>query len=64
MSTFVYSSCDKLELFGYADYDFAGSLEECFNLAGGAISWKSVKQTITTLSTIKREFVACYETTV
>ena len=30
-------------------------------MAGGAISWKSVKQTLVTSSTIEAEFVACYE---
>ena len=34
-----------------------------FTLAGGAISWKSSKQTVTTSSTIYAEFVACYEAT-
>ena len=30
-------------------------------LAGGAISWKSVKQSIVASSTMAAEFVACYE---
>ena len=30
---------------------------------GGAISWKSSKQTVTTSSTMFAEFVACYEAT-
>jgi hypothetical protein len=34
-----------------------------FILAGGAISWKSSKQTVTTSSTMYAEFVACYEAT-
>ena len=29
-------------------------------LAGGAISWKSVKQTLITSSTMQAEFIACY----
>jgi hypothetical protein len=32
-----------------------------FNLAGGAISWSSSKQTVMTSSTMYAEFVACYE---
>jgi hypothetical protein len=32
-----------------------------FLLAGGAILWKSSKQTVTTTSTMYAEFVACYE---
>jgi hypothetical protein len=34
-----------------------------FTLAGGAISWKNFKQTVTTSSTMYAEFVACYEAT-
>jgi hypothetical protein len=34
-----------------------------FTLIGGAILWKSSKQTITTSSTMYAEFVACYEAT-
>jgi hypothetical protein len=34
-----------------------------FTLAGGAILWKSFKQTVTTLLTMYTEFVACYEAT-
>ena len=34
-----------------------------FTLAGGAISWKSSKQTVTTSPTMYAEFVACYEAT-
>ena len=32
-------------------------------MAGGAISWKSVKQTLTATSTMEAEYVACYEAT-
>ncbi|RVW75186.1 Retrovirus-related Pol polyprotein from transposon TNT 1-94 [Vitis vinifera] len=32
-----------------------------FMLAGGAISWKSVKQTLIASSTMEAEFIACYE---
>jgi len=30
-------------------------------MAGGAISWKSVKQTLTTTSTMETKFVSCFE---
>ena len=30
-------------------------------LAGGAVSWKSVKQTFIASSTIEAEFIVCYE---
>jgi hypothetical protein len=32
-------------------------------MAGGAISWKSVKQSIIATSTMEAEYVACYEAT-
>ncbi|RVW38120.1 Retrovirus-related Pol polyprotein from transposon TNT 1-94 [Vitis vinifera] len=32
-----------------------------FMMAGGAVSWKSVKQTLTASSTMEAEYVACYE---
>ena len=32
-------------------------------LAGGAVSWRSVKQTLTATSTMEAEFVSCFEAT-
>ena len=32
-------------------------------MAGGAVSWKSVKQTLTASSTMEAEYMACYEAT-
>ena len=32
-----------------------------FKMARGAVSWKSVKQTLTTSSTMEAEYMACYE---
>ncbi|RDX81381.1 hypothetical protein CR513_37946, partial [Mucuna pruriens] len=34
-----------------------------FMLAGGAISWRSAKQTLTATSTMKAKFISCYEAT-
>ena len=34
-----------------------------FIMTKGAVSWKSVKQTLTTSSTMEAEYVACYEAT-
>ena len=34
-----------------------------YTLAGGAISWKSSKQSLVAASTMQAEFVACYEAT-
>ncbi|XP_040999737.1 secreted RxLR effector protein 161-like [Juglans microcarpa x Juglans regia] len=62
---------DILEVTGYSDSDFAGCSDSrkstsgyVFLLAGGAISWRSMKQTITASSTMEAEFVACFEATV
>ena len=32
-------------------------------LAGGAVSWRSVKQTLTATYTMEAEFVSCFEAT-
>ncbi|KAL6334824.1 hypothetical protein AAG906_021792 [Vitis piasezkii] len=57
-----------LEIMGYSDSDFARCLDNrrstsgyIFMLARGAVSWKSVKQTLIASSTIEAEFIACYE---
>ena len=62
---------DSLEVTGHSDSDFAGGNDSrkstfgyLFMLAGGAISWKSAKQTIIASSTMEAEFVACFEATV
>ncbi|XP_075074757.1 secreted RxLR effector protein 161-like [Nicotiana tabacum] len=64
-----YSLCysgNGLYLRAYTDADWAGDRNDrkstsgyAFLLNGGAISWKSKKQTCTTLSTMEFEFVAC-----
>uniref|UniRef100_A0A2N9GYL9 Reverse transcriptase Ty1/copia-type domain-containing protein n=1 Tax=Fagus sylvatica TaxID=28930 RepID=A0A2N9GYL9_FAGSY len=66
----TYRRSDLLEVVGYADADYAGCADVLkstsgyvFMLAGGAISWKSVKQTLTASSTMQAEYVACYEAT-
>ncbi|XP_060170759.1 secreted RxLR effector protein 161-like [Lycium barbarum] len=55
----VYRKVDDLEVIGYSDSDFGGCPDDLrstssfiFMLAGGVISWKSVKQTFTTSSTM------------
>ncbi|KAG8479264.1 hypothetical protein CXB51_029046 [Gossypium anomalum] len=64
----TYKKSDLLEVIGYSDSDFAGCQDSrkstsgyIYLLAGGAISWKSVKQTLVASSTMAAEFVACYE---
>ena len=65
----VYRRVKELEVVGYTDADFASHYPNSgkstsgyvFMLAGGAIAWKSVKQTLTTTSTMQAEFIAIYE---
>ncbi|KAL8160866.1 hypothetical protein V2J09_012355 [Rumex salicifolius] len=66
----TYRHSDQLEVIGYTDSDFGGCEDSrkstsgyVFVLAGGAISWKSAKQTIIASSTMEAEFVACFEAT-
>jgi hypothetical protein len=64
----TYRRSDSLHIEGYSNSDFAeddrkSMLGYIFTLVGGAISWKSSKQTITTSSTMYTEFVACYKAT-
>ncbi|RVW95606.1 Retrovirus-related Pol polyprotein from transposon TNT 1-94 [Vitis vinifera] len=56
------------EIVGYSDSNFAGCLDSrrstsgyIFMLAGGVVSWKSVKQTLIASSTMETEFIACYK---
>jgi hypothetical protein len=64
----TYRRSDSLQIVGYSYSDYTGDDRKStsgyvFTLAGGAISWKSSKQTITTSSTMYAEFVTCYEVT-
>lgn len=66
----TYKKLDNLEVTGYSDSDFGGCIDikkstsgYVFTLAGGAISWKSSKQTITASSAMQAEFIACFEAT-
>ena len=66
----TYRRSDHLELVGYTDADFAGCLDSkkstsgyVFMMVGGAVSWKSVKQSITASSIMEAEYVACHEAT-
>ncbi|XP_034703434.1 secreted RxLR effector protein 161-like [Vitis riparia] len=63
----VYRRVDNLEVVGYSDSDFGGCFNDrkstsgyIFVLAGGAISWKIVKQSLIASSTMYVEFLACY----
>jgi hypothetical protein len=63
----TYRRSDSLEIKGYSDADYAGDKDErksttgyMFTLAGGAISWRSCKQTIVASSTMYAKFIACF----
>ena len=67
----TYRRSKQLEVIGYSYLDFVGCVDTrkstfgyLFLLARGAISWKSVKQSIFVASTIEVEFVACFEATI
>ena len=64
----IYRKSNHLEIIGYSDSDFVGCQDSrkstsgnIFLLAGGAISWKSVKQSRMASSTMEAEFVARHE---
>jgi hypothetical protein len=64
----TYRKSYSLQIVGYSDSDYVGddrnsTLGYVFTLTGGAISWKSSKQIITTSSTMYAKFVAFYEAT-
>jgi hypothetical protein len=66
----TYRRSDSLEIKGYSDADYAGDKDDrksttgyVFTLAGGAISWRSCKQSIVASSTMYAEFIACFEAT-
>ncbi|XP_052728444.1 secreted RxLR effector protein 161-like [Vigna angularis] len=67
----TYRKSDHLEMVGYSDSDYAGCVDSrkstfgyVYLLAGGAISWKSAKQSVIATSTMEAEFMACFEATV
>ena len=67
----TYWCTDTLEVVGFSDPDYAGCMDDkkstssgyIFMMDEGAVSWKSVKQILTTYSTMEAEYVACYEAT-
>ncbi|KAL6633353.1 hypothetical protein ACP70R_026024 [Stipagrostis hirtigluma subsp. patula] len=67
----TYKRSSHLEIIGYSDSDYAGCVDPrkstfgyVFLLAGGAVSWKSGKQSVIATSTMEAEFVACFEATI
>ena len=66
----MYRRTSNLEVVGYSDSNFAGYVDShkstsgyIFILASGAISWRSVKQTLTATFTMEAEFISCFEAT-
>ncbi|CAJ2661755.1 unnamed protein product [Trifolium pratense] len=60
----MYRQTDNLDVIGYSDSDLAGCVDSrkstsgyIFMMAGGAISWKSAKQTLIATSTMEAEFL-------
>ncbi|XP_075096256.1 secreted RxLR effector protein 161-like [Nicotiana tabacum] len=67
----MYRRSKHLEVVRYSNSDFVGCIDTrkstfgcLFQLAEGAISWKSAKQSVITTSTMEEEFVACFEATI
>jgi hypothetical protein len=67
---FIYRQTEDLVVNGYSDSNFVGCVDPrkstsdyIFMLAGGAVSWKSAKQTLIATSTVEAEFVSCFEAT-
>ena len=66
----MYKQTNNLDVIGYSDSDFVSCVNSrkltsgyIFMMVGGAISWRSVKQTLTATSTMKAEFVSYFEAT-
>ena len=66
----TYKRIGYLEVTSYSNADFAGCVDSrkttsgyMFMLAIGVVSWRSMKQTLTTTSSVEVEFVSCFEAT-
>ena len=66
----MYKRTNELEVISYSDSDFAGCIDSwkstsgyIFMFAGGAVSWRSAKQTLTATSTMEAKFVSYFEVT-
>lgn len=66
----LYEGARGIKVEGYSDSDYAGCTDSrkstsgyIFLIAGGAVSWKSKKQSNTATSTCEAEYMACCATT-
>ena len=66
----MYRQTDNLDLVSYSDADFAGCIYSrkstfgyVFIMACEVVSWRSVKQTLISTSTMEAEFISCFEAT-
>ena len=66
----TYIRISYLEVTGYSDTNFSSYVDSrkstssyIFMLASGVVSWRSMKQTLTTTSTMAAEFVSYFEGT-
>ncbi|KAM2860019.1 hypothetical protein COP2_025365 [Malus domestica] len=64
----IYGRTDNFVLEGYSDSDFAGCPDDLksisgfvFTMAGGTVSWRSVKQATVAASTLVAEYLSCCE---
>ena len=67
----IYRRYDHLDVIEYSDLDYVGCVDTqkytfgyLLLLAGGEITWKSVKQSVIAASTMETNFLACFEATV
>ena len=66
----TYRHIETLGVVGFSDSDYASCVDDkkstfgyIFMMIERAVSWKSVKKTLTASSTMEVEYVACYEAT-
>ena len=66
----MYKHIDNMDMVAYFDVDFAGCVDSHKSksgyiviMVGGAVTFKSVKQTLIATSTMEVEFVSYFEAT-